>query len=108
MELKLAELRKSEELLRLRLAELEQLEERNSRNSSAEEEGVREQAEGRVATEELFETDHQVLTDEDRNVTDEDRKTITENRKQEDRKEEQVAEKDADGDSETALKNQVG
>ncbi len=104
MELKLAELRKSEELLRLRLAELEQLEERNT---SVEEEGVREQAEGRVATEELFETDHQNVTDEDRNVTDEDRKSITENRKQEDRKEEQVAEKDADGDSETALKNQV-
>jgi len=104
VELKLAELRKSEELLRLRLAELEQLEERNT---SVEEEGVREQAEGRVATEELFETDQQILTDEDRNLTDdEDRKT--ENRKQEDRKEEQVAEKDADGDSETALKNQVG
>jgi hypothetical protein len=102
VELKLAELRKSEELLRLRLAELEQLEERNT---SVEEEGVREQAEGRVATEELFETDHQALTDEDRNLTDEDRKT--ENRKQEDRKEEKVAEKDADGDSETALKNQV-
>ncbi len=106
MEVKLAELRKSEELLRLRLAELEQLEERNSRNTSVEEEGVREQAEGRVATDELFETNHQALTDEDRNATDEDRKT--ENRKQEDRKEEQVAEKDADGDSETALKNQVG
>jgi hypothetical protein len=103
VELKLAELRKSEELLRLRLAELEQLEERNT---SVEEEGVREQAEGRVATEELFETDQQNVTDEDRNVTDEDRKM--ENRKQEDRKEEQVAEKDADGDSETALKNQVG
>jgi hypothetical protein len=106
VELKLAELRKSEELLRLRLAELEQLEERNSRNTSVEEEGVREQAEGRVATDELFETDQQNVTDEDRNLTDdEDRKT--ENRKQEDRKEEQVGEKDADGDSETALKNQV-
>ncbi len=70
-----------------------------------EEEGVREQAEGRVATEELFETVQQNVTDEDRNLTDEDRKT--ENRKQEDRKEEQVDEKDADGDSETALKNQV-
>ncbi len=104
MELKLAELRKSEELLRLRLAELEQLEERTSRNTSVEEEGVREQAEGRVATEEIGELFETNMTDQ-QNVTDEDRKT--ENRKQEDRKEEQVAEKDADGDSETALKNQV-